>query len=707
VHFRAWKHLIEQLQVMAAASTSSPIPSDGRNLTILLIGETGVGKSTWINTFANILQYESFATAVNSPICNVIPTYFSITNQHNERQEIRIGSDENECFEVGQSATQIPRTYTFTQNTGRKIRLIDTPGLGDVRGIKQDKKNFQLILDHISQLNCIDGICVLLKPNIARLNVVFTFCIKELLTQLHRDASKNIVFCFTNSRGTFYRPGDTFDALKVLLNQNGCSDILLNPHFCIDNESLRLLYALKQNVEFCDEEIEAFEKSWNKTCGEMTRMLAHFSNLQPHEVNKTLSLNNVRQMILGSNRPLLEISHTINLNIVQYQRLLANLYLTESSAQHLSSAINRKKVELKCISFPEPRTTCASKKCFQSQEVDVGETKFSYPVYKQFCHENCSSGKKKQMEIIGVIGHKSLRNCSAFSDGKCLFCGCSWEYHVKILNTSELVISENADESKQKHFEDENQSILMQKQIINELKKDIDEFKNEQKQIMSSIAKFGSFLKQNSIRAYNDSSLQYLEHLMDQEKDKVQTGGDRSVLQELCQMREDFEKEYQLIKNAVKSGSVQHVSAEEIQATLIQLYEMKHYGKALRNFMTAHSKLYRNIFYTEKQIFSKKLVQQMAGQGLMSDLSKNNALLTPYIRTFEKSLSDLKSFVGVKKNEAQLLSFKSSRSSVESSKAQEQEVKKTPIGSSVSDNSNGQIFVALYEHEAGGYFEKL
>ena len=87
------------------------------------------------------------------------------------------------------------------------------------RGPEKDKENFQNILAHLSYYNEIHGICILLKPNNSRLTVMFQFCIKELLTHLHKSAADNIVFCFTNARNTNYRPGDKADqSSKYALN---------------------------------------------------------------------------------------------------------------------------------------------------------------------------------------------------------------------------------------------------------------------------------------------------------------------------------------------------------------------------------------------------------------------------------------------------------------------------------------------------------
>jgi len=191
---------------MAENSVQGPRPDSGaKELNILVLGETGVGKSTWINSFANYLQYESLEEAEKNELVTVIPTSFTITDDNYEERVITTGSDSNEVLRAGESATQRPRTYNIPYNNELMIRIIDTPGIGDSRGPSQDKVNFQMIMDHLACYKEVHAICILLKPNNARITVLFEFCIKHLLTHLHRDAIRNIVFCFTNARNTFYR----------------------------------------------------------------------------------------------------------------------------------------------------------------------------------------------------------------------------------------------------------------------------------------------------------------------------------------------------------------------------------------------------------------------------------------------------------------------------------------------------------------------
>lgn len=174
--------------------------------------------------------------------CQIFHYYarFTFTNESGEGMDIAFGSaDDNEVLSSGQSATQFPQEYRLETSTSI-FHLIDTPGIGDCRGIEKDKENFDNILAFLTCYDKINAVVVLLKPNNARLTVAFKFCVLELLTHLHKSLVSNIMFAFTNSRGTFYRPGDSLPVLKKLLDENSIGiDVSPSNYFCFDNEAFR------------------------------------------------------------------------------------------------------------------------------------------------------------------------------------------------------------------------------------------------------------------------------------------------------------------------------------------------------------------------------------------------------------------------------------------------------------------------------------
>ena len=70
-------------------------------MNILILGETGVGKSTWINGFQNYLYFDDLDEAMNSPEFHVlIPSIFVYT-QDGIEIDIKVGErDSNEVHDI-------------------------------------------------------------------------------------------------------------------------------------------------------------------------------------------------------------------------------------------------------------------------------------------------------------------------------------------------------------------------------------------------------------------------------------------------------------------------------------------------------------------------------------------------------------------------------------------------------------------------------
>jgi GTPase SAR1 family protein len=357
-----------QRPVLSKLLKSLPPPKE---VNILILGETGVGKSTFVNAFINYLTFSSLDEGLSANDLNwVIPCSFTTQlideNDRLVSKNITIGSDGDERDgSKGQSATQMATVYPLYIGD-ILIRLIDTPGIGDTRGLDQDAKNMTNVLSVLRNYPDLHGILILLKPNNARLGVMFRFCVKELLTHLHRSAAENMVFGFTNTRGSNYAPGDTFKPLEKLLSdyRDVIPGLFRKNVYCFDSEGFRYLAARKQNIDMGN--IDDYRRSWDHSTTEAERLLAHFRTLRPHHTQRTLSLNETRHLIAQLTAPMQQISTAITDSIANSEKHAKDLSDTRLTGQALRAKLQIQKVVVNATPLSRPKTVCANSNCVET-----------------------------------------------------------------------------------------------------------------------------------------------------------------------------------------------------------------------------------------------------------------------------------------------------------------------------------------------------
>jgi energy-coupling factor transporter ATP-binding protein EcfA2 len=577
-----------------------------KEVNILILGKTGVGKSTWINALANYLSYSSLEEAEKGELIKLIPGSFTMIDNNGEERVVNTGSDPNERSSPGQSCTKEPRAYAFCCGD-TLVRLIDTPGIGDTEGIKQDEKNMELTFRFISQYDELHGICILLKPNEARLDVVFRFCINGLLVRLHKTANANICFCFTNSRSTFYQPGDTYPVLKQLLSEYKDSNVELSNHtkYCFDNEAFRYICAVHNKVSFVEKMRDDFKGSWNQSVQESQRLFQHISELKPHKIRDTTSVNQARAEIMNLAKPLGDISQNICTNIT-----LSNVKLKESKSckaneKDLESKLYLQQHTVEKEDIDYPRMVCTSAKCCTFHTDPVSGQKMQE--FNQICHDNCELTDVSPQ----VVNNPDLLNCAAMNDSKmCKVCQCSWEHHMHIryivkkalINVKDSIVDQNLTENRsaQQKLDDFRKSL---ENRITQLQKESD--------VISNVcAQFARFLRCSAIAPFNDAYAEYINFLINQEKNKIDLGGGEDVKKQLEKMRDAYQTN---LVNAFKqfdrtSTQAEHnqkdLTPEHIHQMVQSLYELPMSGAALKNLCSTPQ---QTQFYQTEIYFHPKL----------------------------------------------------------------------------------------------------
>ncbi|XP_024399001.1 uncharacterized protein [Physcomitrium patens] len=265
------------------------------NVNILLLGPTGVGKSTFINALANYLTFDTLDEVLDNKLASLIYSKISITTDDYDEREVIVGDDDaNEGSNdriTGQSCTQNCKSYPFPIEDGGILRIIDTPGIGDTRGVDEDKANMKDVLTYILSYDAINAICILLKPDEARLTPSLKYCIMELFVQLDKDAAKNIVLCFTNTKGTMYRPRATKRLLYALLSEISTEmgeattiKLTRDTMYCFDSESFIFLVCSQDGISFHEQ--DSYRGNWKQLVDESGRLIAYIASLEPHPTEK-------------------------------------------------------------------------------------------------------------------------------------------------------------------------------------------------------------------------------------------------------------------------------------------------------------------------------------------------------------------------------------------------------------------------------------
>ena len=108
--------------------------------TVLLMGETGCGKSTLINSLVNMFAKSemkdraSIKVAIKTKFLQQSPEFSNLAGSEAGGSGV-------------ESMTRACTTYPLRGQIGRtdcKLNVIDSPGITDTRGVHQDKKNFEV-----------------------------------------------------------------------------------------------------------------------------------------------------------------------------------------------------------------------------------------------------------------------------------------------------------------------------------------------------------------------------------------------------------------------------------------------------------------------------------------------------------------------------------------------------------------------------------
>ncbi|UJR16644.1 hypothetical protein I4U23_003544 [Adineta vaga] len=349
---------------------------------VLLIGETGSGKSTFINYLTNYLKH---GTLHNLKIA--IPSVFhpDVTEEFDHHEHV--------LHDQTQSKTDSCCQYMFDDGTNQYL-FIDTPGLSDTRGHEQDKINLQKIIDAAENLNGLTAVIIVVNGAVSRLTINLQNVIAQLRGNLPDTVMDNVIVVLTNT--SRYSTNFTLEALK--LNGNVYPYYMQNSAFTTDPK------------KWTTTVIESLQYDWNQSMNEIKAMLATLNTFKTKSVAAFTNMKDIRNTIK-------QLMHAARIEVVRIQKMQDEIAMFEAglkqaNADTVTYKDYKKERVIDNIEFIDTRhhsTLCQS--C------------------NYVCHENCG------LNEATVVGHQIFQHCMAIKDGNCTKCprNCSYtdHYHAK------------------------------------------------------------------------------------------------------------------------------------------------------------------------------------------------------------------------------------------------------------------------------------
>ncbi|XP_050954820.1 uncharacterized protein LOC127156126 [Labeo rohita] len=345
--------------------------------TILMVGETRTGKTTLINVMINYILDVQREDKI----------WFEITDDQSDQS-------------VAYSQTSSITVYGFyLQESLIDLTIIDTPGYGNIRGIKNDQEIAKSLLS-LSQSASgiqIDAVCLVMKEteNLSDRQMYIFDAVQSLFG---KDIAENIVLLFTHSDGM--RPKNALTAVKEAEIKCAVND---------KNQPVYFLFNNRQS-DAADEDFQKIQKqSWILSYTGMTEFFKVLETLQP----KTLKMT----------RDVLQ----------QREQLEANINILQSHVQVMEQKQNTLKQTQKALE--------QNRNYVRAQNDIKYEVKVTYkekiPIdlkYRNRTKEaTCCTVCEENCHYPGCWWVTDLSWCSVMKDNHCTVCTkkCHYSRHVK------------------------------------------------------------------------------------------------------------------------------------------------------------------------------------------------------------------------------------------------------------------------------------
>lgn len=422
---------------------------------IMVIGETGTGKSTWINALINYLQGIQYDE-------NIRYNLFDEKKLQNDYQKLHGQKPK------GSSVTDVPGVYNIEPTIlfNNPIRIVDTAGYGDTRNdenFNYDEKITQDIqqLFESSTIENLNAICLIFKASETRVHERTKYVINKLLSLFGQEVKNNIViiFTFANSYTDIPALNTLKDSTSPFVKHLG--GIEKYKYFVFNSK----VYFTDNNIADNNEKIknEIDYQNNAKSFGSLLKYIFSLTRISLESTKKVISdrlhiKNNIINLCGDLGNVMLEIKSTLynRDELYKYQEELKKLENSKYPLKKITDTIEESEII-------EKEINC---------DTDWYVLYCSY--HNKVCHDKCKGPKE------GFFSSSYGCNMISIFGSKCSECGCSDSLH-EFKTTYKIKEEKKTKKQIDKWVEDPNMKIKKEEDDKNkdEIKTKINELQNK------------------------------------------------------------------------------------------------------------------------------------------------------------------------------------------------------------------------------------